>query len=140
MTVSNLTNCSGGDTHTHTQKRSGTSLTWAIHLMDHNQELLVSFGQNVLESSRCQIVLRIEKSKGWMDLFMQLGNMASFSLCRNGVWHDILKCVFISQAFSSMRCKKSHQLYKQSLWTCFSTAVTHHTFAVLGLELSPLPR
>lgn len=51
--------------------------------MGHNQELLVSFGQKVLESSRSQIILRIEKSKGRMDLFLCVGEYGiSFSVLK----------------------------------------------------------
>jgi hypothetical protein len=49
--------------------------------MGHNQELLVSFGQKVLESSRCQIILGFEKSKGRMDLVLRVGEYGiSFSV------------------------------------------------------------
>lgn len=39
-----------------------------------------------------------------------------FAQKRPLVW---LICMFIFQAFSSTRCKKWHQLYKQSWWICF---------------------
>lgn len=66
----------------------------------------------------------MEKSRGWVNLFLHVQKVPSFSLRGRGACRDVLICVFLFQACSYMRCQKSHQLYKRSLWTRFSRLLT----------------
>lgn len=117
-----------------------TSLTWFTHLMGHHQEWLVAFGKKVLESSMCQIILHMKKSKGWMDLFLPVEKDSIFFSVPK--WHlawEIEMCLYLPSLFLYHVWKVTPALQVE-FTDLFVLGYRTPYFAVLCLMLSPLPR
>lgn len=84
-----------------------------------------------------------------MNLFLYVQkDTIFFSLPGRDIW--LVMCVFLFEAFSYTRRKKSHQPYEWGLWTRFSRVVTSYLlqccipssvrFALIQLQLNPVGR